>query len=86
MKLNLNPFNRGNPLTMKDAALISAIAATATYVLTFLANASLGQIRADPAAFAFDSVKTWLVSFFGTLVTLSGLEALVKHTTEQPEA
>jgi len=82
MKLKINPFNRNNPLSMKDAAIISGISATATYVITFLANTSLGQIQADPLLFAYDSIKTWLTSFFGTFITLAGLEALIKRGQE----
>jgi len=86
MKLNINPFNRGNPMKLKDAAVVSVIAASGTYVLTFLVNTSLGQVLADPAAFAFESVKTWLVSFFGTFGTLTGLETLMKRGEKQPES
>ena len=84
MKLHINPFNTSNPINIKDAVIISTIAASSTYVLTFFANVSLGQITADPALFAFDSVKTWLVSFFGTMVTLAGLDQYVKRTEEKP--
>jgi len=79
VKLSINPFNRGNPMTLKDAAYVSTLVALATWILTFLANASAGQIRADPWAFCFDAVKTYLVSWAGTFITLSGLEQYVKR-------
>ena len=78
MRLNINPFNRNNPMTWKDAAAVAAIAATATYVLAFLVNVTLGEILIDPAAFAFDSAKIWLQAFFGNFITLAGIEALMK--------
>lgn len=84
--MNINPFNRANPLSWKDAAIISAISATATYVLTFLVNASYGQVIADPGSFAFDSLKLWLAGYFGNFITLAGLETLIKRseTGEEP--
>jgi len=83
MDLKINPFNKSNPMSLKDAGLVSAIGATTTYVLTFLANATLGQIRADVAAFVFDSVKVWLATFFGNLITLTGIKALVEKVSQE---
>jgi len=67
----------------KDAAVVSTVVAFVTWVLTFLASASLGQVRADPAAFVFDAVKTYAVTWAGTFISLAGLEQYVKSTQEK---
>lgn len=79
MKLNLNPFNAANPMSWQDAAVVATVAAFATWILAFLASWTLGEIQADPAAFAFEAVKTYLVSWAGNFITLAGLSEIVKH-------
>lgn len=69
-------------MTLKDAAIVSAVAATGTYVVIFLADVTLGQIRADVMEFLFESAKAWLCSFFGNFLTLSGLAALLGRKEE----
>jgi hypothetical protein len=81
MRININPFNSGNPMTFKDAAIVSTIVAFVTWILTFLANASVGTLREDLAAFAFEAVKTYAVSWAGTFITLAGLEQYIKRTS-----
>ena len=78
MKLNINPFNAGNPMSWRDAATISLIAAFAVWILTFLVNATMGQIRADPEEFAFEAVKAYAIAWAGNFITLAGLSELVK--------
>jgi len=85
MDLRINPFNAGNPMTFKDAAVVSAVVAFVTWILTFLANASIGQVRADPAAFCFEAIKTYAVTWAGSFISLSGLEQLVKRREKTPE-
>lgn len=79
MKLNINPFNTSNPMTLKDAAIISTISAGAIWILNFFASATWASISADPATWIFDAVKTYAVAWAGNFITLSGLEALIKH-------
>lgn len=86
MKLKINPFNRGNPMTLKDAAVVASISALAIWILNFLANASIMQLREDLAAFCFDAVKSYLVNWAGTFITLSGLERLVSKQKEKSKA
>lgn len=76
--MNINPFNTKNPMTLKDAAIVSVIGATAIYFLTFFINITAGQICADPATFIVDSVKTWMASFWGNFIALIGLEQYIK--------
>jgi len=80
VKLNINPFNAGNPMTLKDAAVVATVVAFVTWVLTFLANASLGQVRADLADFVFEAVKTYLIAWAGSFISLAGLEQYIKRT------
>ena len=82
MKLSINPFNSDNPMNLKDAAVVSTIVAFVTWILTFLAGASLGQVRADAAEFAFEAIKTYAVTWAGTFISLAGLEQYVKRTSE----
>jgi len=82
MDLKINPFNKGNPMTLMDAAKVSAISATAIYFLTFFINITAGQISADPVTFLVDSVKTWMASFWGNFIALAGLEQLIKPKEE----
>ena len=83
MKLNLNPFETSNPMGLKDAAAVATVAAFATWILTFLAAASLGEIRADPEAFIFEAVKDYLVAWAGTFIALTGLTELVKRSEKE---
>jgi len=82
VKLRVNPFSAGNPMNLKDAAIVSTVVANVTWILTFVANASIGQVRADVAAFAFEAVKTYAVTWAGTFISLAGLEQYVKRTKE----
>jgi len=83
MQLRINPFNRGNPMSLKDAAIVSGLAALATYFLSFLVNIGYAQVKADLAAFAFESIKCLGSSFFGTLMALLGLEQLIRRAEEK---
>jgi len=80
MKLNINPFSEGNPMTLRDAAVVSTIVAFVTWILTFLANASVGQLRADPTEFVFDALKEYAIAWAGSFISLAGLEQVVKRT------
>jgi len=83
MRLNINPFNRGNPMTLKDATVVASAGATVVMILDVMANASLGQVRADPLEFLFNLGKSWLTAWAGNFITLAGLEQLVKRTQEE---
>ena len=83
MKLNLNPFDDSNPMGVKDAFAVATVAAFATWILTFFAAASLGEIRADPADFVFEALKTYAVAWAGNFITLAGLTELVKRSEEK---
>lgn len=82
MDLRINPFNRNNPMSLKDAAVVSTIAAAAIWILNFLASATYAQIAADPATWIFEAVKTYAVAWAGNFITLAGLEQLVKRREE----
>jgi len=79
VKLNINPFSTNNPMTLKDAAIVSFIVAACIWVLNFFASAEWIIIIADPAAWAFEAVKTYAVSWAGTFISLAGLEQLIKR-------
>lgn len=79
MKLKINPFNSGNPMTLKDAATLATITAAVIWILQFFANAQYVIIVADPAAWAFEAVKNYAVAWAGVFVTLAGLEQLIKR-------
>jgi len=82
VKLQINPFNRGNPMTLKDAAAVATIAAAAVWVLGFFANATYVVLAQNPGAWVFDAVKSYAVSWAGIFVSLAGLEQIVKHGEE----
>lgn len=86
MTLKINPFNRSNPMTFKDAAIVSTVVAFVIWILNFLASATIGQVRADPAAFLFDALKTYLVSWAGTFIGLAGLDQYIKRQEKKEEA
>ena len=86
MKLNINPFDAGNPMSWRDAAMVSAVLALAIWILTFLANATAGQIRADPLEFVFEAIKTYLIAWAGNFIGLTGLEALVKKVKAEEKS
>ena len=85
MKLNINPFNSSNPMTLGDAVKVAGVTALVVWILGFLANASLGQIRADPYEFCFDAVKNYLVAFAGNLGGLIGLKYSMSRQKEGGE-
>jgi hypothetical protein len=82
MKLQINPFNSGNPMNIKDAATVATIIAFVTWALNFLANSSIGEVRADALGFIFEAVKCYIVSWAGAFISLAGLEQLVKKAKE----
>lgn len=86
MKLSFNPFNRGNPMTLKDAAIVATLTALAIWILNFLANATIGMLREDIAAFCFEAVKSYMVNWAGTFITLAGLERFVSKGKEKPKS
>jgi hypothetical protein len=79
MDININPFSAGNPMSIRDAAIIAAIGAFAIWVLQFFANAQWIVIAADPAQWAFEAIKSYAVSWAGIFVTEAGLEQIVKR-------
>jgi len=79
MDLNINPFSLGNPMTLKDAAIVATVVAFVTWVLSFFANAQWIIITANPAAWCFEALKSYFVYWAGSFVTLAGLEQLVKQ-------
>ena len=82
LKLNINPFNTNNPLTFKDAAVIATIVAACIWALNFFANTEWLIIVKDPAAWGFEAVKSYIVSWAGTFISLAGLEQLIKRSKE----
>jgi len=85
VKLNINPFNSENPMSLGDAAKVAAVTALVVWILSFLANASLGQIKADPAEFCFNAVVSYLVNFAGNFAGLAGLKYYTERQTEGGE-
>lgn len=83
VKLKINPFDAGNPMSWRDAATVAALGALAIWILTFLVNATIGQLRADPAEFAFEAVRAYLIAWAGNFISLTGLELLVKKATTE---
>jgi hypothetical protein len=84
MKLNINPFDRANPMSLAHAAALATIVAFVTWILSFFANAQYIDIAQNCGAWAFVAVKTYLVSWAGTFMTLAGLEQLMQ-AAKQPE-
>jgi len=83
MDLRINPFDTENPMDIKDAAVIATITAFVTWILSFLASATVGQIRADVVGFCFEALKVYAVAWAGNFITLAGLEQLVKRGGEE---
>lgn len=79
MKISINPFNTGNPMTFKDAAVVATIVAFIIWILQFFANAQYALIVADPGAWCFEALKNYLVNWAGTFAALAGLEQLIKR-------
>ncbi len=80
--MNINPFNKGNPMTLKDAATVSAIIAAATFFLQFLVGWTYGQICTDVGEFVFQSLRWFGTSFFGSFMALTGLEVYMHRKGE----
>lgn len=84
MKLKINPFNNGNPMALKDAAIVATVVAFIIWVLQFFANAQYVTVVADPGAWAFEAIKNYVVNWAGTFAALAGLEQLVKRQKQEP--
>lgn len=69
-------------MTLKDAAIISTLVATATYFLTFFVTLAYGEVIADPGLFVFDSIKIWMQAFWGNFLVLFGLEEYMKRRSK----
>ena len=78
MDININPFNRGNPMTFRDAAIVASIAAFAVWILQFFANAQYVDLTSDPGRWVFEAIKNYAVNWAGTFIALAGLEQLIK--------
>ena len=70
-------------MSFKDAAIVATVAAFSIWVLEFLASATIGTVRADPWAFVFDAIKTYMVSWAGTFLSLAGLEQYISRRKER---
>ena len=79
LKLKINPFDKGNPMSLKDAAKVATVVAFVIWILSFLANTQWVIILEDPAAWAFEALKTYAVSWAGTFIGLAGLEKIVER-------
>lgn len=71
-------------MNLKDAATVATVMAFVTWILTFLASATIGEVRADVVEFVFEAIKCFAISWAGSFSTLVGLEQLVKRT-KKPE-
>lgn len=85
MKININPFNHGNPMSLRDAAIVSSLGAIATMLLTVFANATYVTVIASPGEFAFNLLKSFLTAWAGMFVVLSGLEKYVQKQEAKPD-
>ncbi|MBA7652696.1 hypothetical protein ES703_60535 [subsurface metagenome] len=80
MKLNINPFNDGNPMNMRDAATVATIIALVTWILNFFAAATIGEVRADVVGFVFEAIQSYVVAWAGAFISLAALEQIIKRT------
>ena len=65
---------------LKDAATVATVMAFVTWILNFLASATIGEVRADVVEFVFEAIKCFAISWAGSFITLAGLEQLIKQT------
>jgi hypothetical protein len=79
MLKKINPFNTGNPMSFRDAATIATLVAVVVWILSFLANASIDQLRGDLAKWVFDAVKSLLIAWASTFMTLAGLDQYMQR-------
>ncbi len=81
--MNINPFNGNNPMSLKDAAIISSIAAFTVWILQFVGPLTIGAIRADPIQCLFEAARSYATGWAGIFLTLSGLEKLIQHAEDR---
>jgi len=82
-KININPFNTSNPMSLKDAFIVSLIGAIVIWILQFFANAQWEIIIVDIGKWSFDAAKNFLVTWAGLFGTFAGLEQLIKKAKEE---
>lgn len=73
--MRLNPFNKSNPMSWKDAAKVSAVLTATTFFTTYVGLPDVPAIQADPVTWTigagFFIAKVFLTNF----VALTGLAA-----------
>jgi len=79
MKLKINPFDTGNPMSFKDAAKVATVVALVIWILNFFSAAQWNIIIADVGAWCFEAFRTYVVAWAGTFGALAGLEELIKR-------
>lgn len=77
--VNINPFNTGNPMDWKDAAITATIVAFVIWIMSFFANAEYILIAEAPSEWAFEAFKSYIVQWAGSFIGLAGLEEVVKR-------
>lgn len=98
MKLHVNPLRKkivymvnevsGStarkkaPMSMKDAATVSAILAVAGYFTGFLIGLNYADLTLDPGEFVFNSIRFIGSQFFTYLLVMSGLSRIAKDGEE----
>jgi small neutral amino acid transporter SnatA (MarC family) len=83
MLKKINPFNTSNPMSFRDAATIATIVAVVVWIMTFLASASIDQLRGDIVKWVFDAVKSLLIAWASTFMTLAGLDQYMQGKVKQ---
>jgi len=82
LKIKINPFDKGNPMTLGDAALLATVIAFVLWVTGFFANAQWEIIQIDVAQWCFDALKNYIVEWASVFFTLAGLEQLIQRGEE----
>ena len=78
MKLNLNPFDAGNPMSFKDAAVVALVIAAVTAALGFFDPWTYDMIVEEPGRFMFELFKDVIKTAAATFISLAGLSQLVE--------
>jgi len=66
-------------MTLKDAAIVAVVIAFCVWVLNFFAVQEWIIVVADPAAWCFIAIRTYIVAWAGTFVGLAGLHQLIER-------
>lgn len=85
MPLKINPFATSNPMTWKEAAIISGVLTAGSFFTVFLVGYNLLGVNEDLPQFCFAVIQFLGASFFTDFIGLAGLAQLTQKSVKNQD-